>query len=230
MKPKQSKNVTHMHTQHIQPKSENQDLFLNAIRNNTVIVGIGPAGVGKTYLAVNEAINSLSKNSSRNIILSRSNMPTGRSLGSFPGDIKDKIEPWLAPMITEAKKRLGTSCYENQYRLGNIQYQPLETIRGCSFNNSDILFDEAQNLTYEEVKAITTRIGDRSRLVLMGDPFQSDLRQSGLMQFVDVMQKHGVDIPVVRFTADDIVRSDIVRDIVIALLKEHGDPYDQLVQ
>jgi len=219
------KNFKTVHTltnSHIQPKTEAQMAMLNAMRNNSIVVALGPAGVGKTYLAVNEAINGLSSNSRRKIILSRSNMPTGKSLGSFPGDIKDKLSPWLAPMTSEIQRRIGENNYNNQLRLGNIQMQPLETIRGCSFDNSDILFDEAQNLTFEEVKAISTRVGENSRLVFMGDPFQTDIREPGLMRFCRIMEEHGIDIPIIRFGTKDIVRSDIVRDIVVALMRDEG--------
>lgn len=222
MSKKSPQNFQALQTRHIQPLTKTQDSLITAIEKHPITVAIGPAGVGKTYIAVNVALNGLAANSRRKIVLSRSNMPTGRSLGAFPGDIKDKLEPWLQPMITEATDRMGQNTYDTQYRKGKIQYQPLETVRGASFNDTDILFDEAQNLTYEEVKAVTTRVGKNSRLVLMGDPMQSDIRSSGIMRFVDIMRRHNVNIPVIQFTTDDIVRSDIVKDIVIALMKEEA--------
>jgi phosphate starvation-inducible PhoH-like protein len=215
--------LTTMENRHIQPKTVMQQQFMLNIRANPVSIAIGPAGVGKTFLAVNEAVNQLSRDSNHKIVMSRSNMPTGRTLGSFPGDIKDKLEPWLKPMIDEAKARLGSNNFDNQYRLGNIQFLPLETIRGTSFDSTDILFDEAQNLTLSEVLAVATRVGHGSRLILMGDPFQSDIRNSGILEFVRIMEKHGVNIPVTRFGTDDIVRSDIVKDIVVAMMKEYGE-------
>jgi len=155
---------------HIQPKTENQNRLLRAIELNQLVVTIGPAGVGKTYCAVNAAINLLVQGKTKKLVLVRANIPTGKTLGSFPGDIYDKLGPWLAPMTSEIKKRLGANDYEAKRHSGQIEFHPLETIRGASFENTIILVDESQNLTYEEVKAITTRIGENSKMILMGDP------------------------------------------------------------
>jgi len=208
---------------HIQPTNDVQDQLINGITGYPLTVVTGPAGVGKTYVTANVALNLLAKGKHRKLILSRSNMPTGKSLGSFPGDIKDKIEPWLSPMISVLKERLGETHYAALYGRGNIQYQPLETIRGASFNDSIILIDEAQNLTYEEIKAVTTRIGQKSKMVLMGDPMQKDIRFSGLVQLQKIANKHNLDVPVIEFSVDHIVRSDIVADLVRAYIKEEEE-------
>ena len=205
---------------HVQPKNPVQDQLINAITGYPLTVVTGPAGVGKTYITVNVAMNLMTKGRHRRLILTRSNMPTGKSLGSFPGDIKDKIEPWLAPMISVAKERIGETHYQALYGRGSIQYQPLETIRGASFNDAVILVDEAQNLTYEEVKAITTRIGTNSKMVLMGDPMQKDIASSGLSTLAKIAKKHGLEVPVIEFGIEHIVRSDIVAQLVRAYIKE----------
>ena len=204
---------------HIQPKTENQNRLLRAIELNQLVVTIGPAGVGKTYCAVNAAINLLVQGKTKKLVLVRANIPTGKTLGSFPGDIYDKLGPWLAPMTSEIKKRLGANDYEANRHSGQIEFHPLETIRGASFENTIILVDESQNLTYEEVKAITTRIGENSKMILMGDPMQRDTRDSGLVTFKRVIKKYGIDIPVVEFGVDDIVRSDLVAELVKAYMK-----------
>jgi len=204
---------------HIQPKTENQNRLLRAIELNQLVVTIGPAGVGKTYCAVNAAINLLVQGKTKKLVLVRANIPTGKTLGSFPGDIYDKLGPWLAPMTSEIKKRLGANDYEAKRHSGQIEFHPLETIRGASFENTIILVDESQNLTYEEVKAITTRIGENSKMILMGDPMQRDTRDSGLVTFKRVIKKYGIDIPVVEFGVDDIVRSDLVAELVKAYMK-----------
>jgi phosphate starvation-inducible PhoH-like protein len=204
---------------HIQPKTANQDRLLRAIEQAQLIVTIGPAGVGKTWCAVNAAVNLLVQGKAKSIILTRANIPTGPTLGSFPGDIGDKLGPWLAPMVNVIKQRLGSGDYDAKKHSGQIQFQPLETIRGASYENAIILVDEAQNLSYEEVKAVTTRIGENSKMVLMGDPMQRDTRDSGLVEFKKIINKYDLEIPIVEFTVDDIVRSDIVAVLVKAFIK-----------
>jgi phosphate starvation-inducible PhoH-like protein len=186
---------------HIQPKTQNQDRLIRAIEQNQLVVTIGPAGVGKTYCAVNAAVNLLVQGRVKKLVLVRANIPTGKTLGSFPGDIYDKLGPWLAPMTSQ------------------IEFHPLETIRGASFEDTIILVDESQNLTYEEVKAITTRIGENSKMILMGDPMQRDTRDSGLTTFKKIINQFNLEIPVVEFDLDDIVRSDLVAQLVKAYVK-----------
>jgi len=204
---------------HIQPKTENQDRLIRAIERNQLVVTIGPAGVGKTYCAVNAAVNLLVQGKAKKLVLVRANIPTGKTLGSFPGDIYDKLGPWLAPMTSEIKKRLGANDYDAKRHSGQIEFHPLETIRGASFEDTVILVDESQNLTYEEVKAITTRIGEGSKMILMGDPMQKDTRESCLVVFKQVINKYRLDIPIIEFKVEDIVRSDLVADLVKAYMK-----------
>jgi phosphate starvation-inducible PhoH-like protein len=203
---------------HIQPKTPNQDRLLRAVEASQLVVTSGPAGVGKTYCAVNAAVNLLVQGRIKKLVLVRANIPTGKTLGSFPGDIYDKLGPWLAPMTSEIKKRLGAGDYEAKRHSGQIEFHPLETIRGASFENTIILVDESQNLTYEEVKAVTTRIGEGSKMILMGDPMQRDTRDSGLVEFKKIVKKFGLDVPVIEFTVDDIVRSDLVASLVKAYM------------
>lgn len=204
---------------HIQPKTQNQDRLLRAIERSQLVVTIGPAGVGKTYCAVNAAVNLLVQGRVKKLVLVRANIPTGKTLGSFPGDIYDKLGPWLAPMTSEIKKRLGSNDYDAKRHAGQIEFHPLETIRGASFEKTIILVDEAQNLTYEEVKAITTRIGEGSQMILMGDPMQRDTKDSGLTTFKRIINKYNLDVPVIEFELEDIVRSDLVAQLVKAYVK-----------
>jgi len=207
---------------HIQPKTATQDRLLRAIEVSQLVVTSGPAGVGKTFCAVNAAVNLLVQGRVKKLVLVRANIPTGKTLGSFPGDIYDKLGPWLAPMTSEIKKRLGAGDYDAKRHSGQIEFHPLETIRGASFENTAILVDESQNLTYEEVKAITTRIGEGSKMILMGDPMQRDTRDSGLVEFKKIVKKFGLDVPVIEFTVDDIVRSDLVATLVKAYLSHEN--------
>lgn len=211
---------------HIQPLTPNQEVFLRTFRNNRLVVAVGAAGTGKTYLAVNSAVNELLKDSKTSLILSRTSVPVHRTLGYMPGDIKDKLTPWLAPMLTEIKKRVGSNTLDSWLRSGRVELLPLETIRGRSFDRSVVLIDEAQNLTVEEVKSIVTRVGEETRLVLMGDLSQRDTKASGLLWLLELIKNHPtVKIPLVLFEVEDIVRSDLVGDIVRAYSQDSEDVY-----
>ena len=200
---------------HIQPLNPMQDSLLNHIHNQDLIVAMGPAGTGKTYCSVMKAAQLFLKGEYTKIVLTRANISTGRSLGFFPGTLEEKMTPWLMPMISVLEEAFGKSYYELLSKRGSIEIQPLETIRGRSFDSSIILVDECQQLTFDEVKAITTRIGRDSKLVLMGDVAQSDLSgRPGIMPFVKMCEKHNIPAPVIEFGIGDIVRSDIVGDLV----------------
>ena len=200
---------------HIQPKTRNQQLLLDAIDEFEITVTIGCAGTGKTYISAMKAVQLFLKGGYEKIILSRANVPTGRSLGHFPGTVQEKMAPWLMPLTSNLEKGFGKALYDHHCSKGIVEIQPLETIRGRSFERSIVLIDEAQNLNFEEIKAVTTRLGEGSKLIMMGDPNQSDIDNGlALLKFVNMCRKHDIEIPVVEFTADDIVRSDIVAQLV----------------
>ena len=206
---------------HIQPKNQKQDMLLSSIRRYDITVAIGPAGTGKTYCGAMQAANLFLKGGYDTIVLTRANIPTGKSLGFFPGTVEEKLAPWLAPITSVLKKGFGESHYNNLLHSRKILLQPLEVIRGMSFEKSIIMVDEAQNLDFEEIKAITTRIGEGSKMVLMGDQSQSDVQNGkSLMRFVNMCRKHEIDIPVIEFDVDDIVRSDIVGRLVRMYMSE----------
>jgi phosphate starvation-inducible PhoH-like protein len=207
---------------HIQPKTLNQSYLLDAIEQADMVIATGPAGTGKTYISVNAAVNLLAKGEVKRIVMTRPNVSTGRSLGFFPGSIQEKLEPWLAPMISVLKKRLGPNDYQAKVHNGTIAIYPLETIRGASFEDTIILIDESQNLNYEEIKAMSTRLGEGSKMVFMGDPAQRDTRDSGLVEFEKIIARYSLPIPVVKFTVDDIVRSDLVGKLVRAFMSHEG--------
>lgn len=206
---------------HIQPKTYNQQKLLDAIHSYPITVALGAAGVGKTYCAASKVAQLYMSGRYDNIILTRSNVPTGRSLGFFPGTVNEKLTPWLLPLISVLEKQLGKTKYEYLVSKNILQLQPLETIRGRSFENSLVLVDECQNLSIEELKAITTRMGENSKMVLMGDSSQSDINSGkDIIKFVSICDKHNIDIPIIEFDIDDIVRSDIVGQLVKAFIKE----------
>lgn len=197
----------------LNPQTPNQKLYLQALRNPSipVIIATGCAGSGKTFIPCTYAADMMLKASPEceKIVMTRANIPTGKSLGAFKGDADDKMENWVLPMIDATRQRLGPKRYENLRATKQIEYQPMETIRGRSFDNAYIIVDESQQLTVDEIKAITTRIGRNSKLILMGDLAQSDIKQtSGLGTLINMVKKHSAPIPVIEFTEDDIVRSD----------------------
>ena len=196
---------------HIQPKNETQQYLLECITSSVMTVVVGPAGTGKTFCTGMKAAQLFLKGGFENIVLSRPNIATGKSLGYFPGSVEEKMEPWLSPILSVLKDGFGTGRFAYLREKGKIQIQPIETIRGQSFSDSIIIVDEAQNLTIEELKAVTTRVGENSKLILMGDPAQSDLRKSDdLNRFADLCFTYNIDMPIVRFGLKDIVRSDVV--------------------
>jgi phosphate starvation-inducible PhoH-like protein len=201
---------------HIQPKNANQAHLLNAIEDYDLIVAFGPAGTGKTFVSCSKVAQLFNSTGLYDrIVLTRANVPTGNSLGHFPGDIREKLAPWLAPMTSVLKGCLGAGRFEMLLGRDMISMQPLETIRGQSFERTLILVDEAQNLNMEEIKAVTTRMGEGSKMILMGDPNQSDVDNGmALLKFTDMCSKFGVEVPVIQFTVEDIVRSDIVGQLV----------------
>lgn len=203
------------------PKTANQDELISTIKHNPITLVIGPAGCGKTYISAGMAAKYYINKYIDKIILSRANVPTGRSLGHFPGSIEDKLTPWLMPSLDVLRKFMGDGLYKYCVEKKTIQLQPIETIRGRSFDSSFIIVDEAQNLSIDEIISITTRLGEESKLILLGDPFQSDIKgQNGLSWFDAIADKYDLSIPSVHFTLDDVVRSKVVKEILVALYKE----------
>lgn len=221
-KQKENNNVINLNRIDVLPKNKKQETLIAAIENSKIVVTLGCAGTGKTYCSAGTIAKLYSKGGYEKIVLARSNMPTGKSLGSFPGDIKDKLSPFLMPMLDVLKELFGKGKYEYMLNKGEIEMQPIETVRGRSFKNSLILVDEAQNLTLDELKAVSTRLGENSKLIFMGDPAQSDHKNGeDLNRFASLIVKNGIDLPVIRFTANEIVRSDIVADLVKMFIKEN---------
>lgn len=210
---------------HIQPKNKKQQRLIDSIRHSAITVTIGCAGTGKTYCSAMTAAQLFLSGEYKKIVLTRANVPTGRSLGHFPGTIQEKMAPWLAPLTNVLRKAFGEGHYSYLIEKCIIEIQPLETIRGQSYEDAIILVDEAQNLNFEEIKAITTRLGENSKLVLMGDPAQSDVQDGrSLLKFAEMCKRHSIAIPVVEFTVEDIVRSDIVAQLVKMFMSTNTHP------
>lgn len=205
----------------IEAMNDKQQEYIEAICQSDQTIVMGPAGTGKTFLASAIASNMLRTNEIDKIVLTRPNVPSGRSLGSFPGSMEDKMAPWVIPFTDVIKEYLGREIYDIQMRKRNIDVVPFEVMKGRTWNNSFIILDEAQNTEPKEMKMFLTRIGKESKVVINGDIKQTDLhRESGLKVILDMIKKQNLPVPVVEFTTNDIVRSDICALWIKAFDKE----------
>jgi len=209
----------------IKPLNQTQSEYMQAMREDTIIFALGSAGTGKTFCACGHAAKAILKDNRQKVVLGRAVVGLGKGVGFLPGNIEEKYEPWLAPMIGELRQILTNGIFDCKRRNGQIEYQLIEMLRGRSYDDTIILIDEAQNLSLDELKALTTRIGRNTQLILMGDTSQYDIKdiqsQSPIAQFAEMLLKNNVrDTSIIEFNQDDIVRSDIVKDLVIAFQKE----------
>ncbi len=208
----------------VKAKTVGQKKYVEAIKQNTVVFGVGPAGTGKTYLAVAMAVKAFKAQEVTRIILTRPAVEAGESLGFLPGDLQTKVDPYLRPLYDALFEMLGEEAFNRHLEKGNIEVAPLAYMRGRSLNDSFIILDEAQNTTREQMKMFLTRLGFQSKAVITGDITQIDLpeqKKSGLVEAVKVLK--GVeDIEILRFSEKDVVRSKIVQDIIRAYDKFRG--------
>ena len=202
----------------IRPRTARQGEYIKAIRDNIIVFGIGPAGTGKTYLAVCEAVNQLKKGAVSRIILVRPAVEAGESLGFLPGDLREKVEPYLRPLYDAFFELLTPERFARYAEKNVIEIAPLAYMRGRTLNDSFIILDEAQNTTPEQMKMFLTRIGFGSRAVVTGDLTQVDLpngKQSGLKIIQDIL-KDIEGISFIHLRSEDVVRHEIVQKVVEA--------------
>ncbi len=202
----------------VSPKTVNQKRYVDSIRNNTITFGIGPAGTGKTFLAVALAAAALSRREVNRIILTRPAVEAGERLGFLPGDLMAKVDPYLRPLFDALHDMLEPERVSQHLERGVIEVAPLAFMRGRSLNDSFIILDEAQNTSPEQMKMFLTRLGFNSKMVVTGDITQIDLPRdqgSGLVMVADVL-KNVEGIEFVRFGEEDVVRHKLVRRIVAA--------------
>ncbi len=202
----------------IKAKTVGQKKYVNAIKKNTVVMGIGPAGTGKTFLAVAMAVTALKSKQVERIILTRPAVEAGEKLGFLPGDLQNKIDPYLRPLYDALYEMLGSEAYQKYVERGIIEIAPLAYMRGRTLDDSFIILDEAQNTTPEQMKMFLTRLGFNSKAVVTGDLTQTDLpfgKKSGLSEAVKILE--GIDdIAVHRFSEHDVVRHRLVQKIILA--------------
>ena len=205
----------------VKPKTLGQKKYTDAIAHNTVTLGIGPAGTGKTYLAVAMAVRAFRAKEINRIILTRPAVEAGERLGFLPGDLQSKVDPYLRPLYDALFDMLGAETYQRYLERGDIEIAPLAYMRGRTLDDSFIILDEAQNTTPEQMKMFLTRLGFNSRMVVTGDVTQIDLpddKVSGLKDAVRVLD--GVkDIAICRLTSADVVRHALVQEIINAYEK-----------
>ncbi|MFH1778297.1 MAG: PhoH family protein [Candidatus Omnitrophota bacterium] len=214
--------------QFITPKSMGQKEYVDAIREHDIVFGIGPAGTGKTYLAMAMAVSALKKQQISRIILTRPAVEAGENLGFLPGDLYEKVSPYLRPLYDALYEMMEVDKIQKFLERGIIEVAPLAYMRGRTLNDSFVILDEAQNSTPEQMKMFLTRLGFDSRTVITGDITQVDLpagRDSGLIQ-VQAILKDIAGIKFVYFTGQDVVRHELVLDIIHAYAKHERD-YDR---
>lgn len=202
----------------IRPKTLGQKEYLNAIRTNAITFGVGPAGTGKTYLAVAMAVKAFKAKDVSRIVLTRPAVEAGEKLGFLPGDLQQKVDPYLRPLYDGLFDMLGAETYERLVEKQIIEVAPLAYMRGRTLDDSFIILDEAQNTTGEQMKMFLTRLGDGSRMVITGDTTQIDLpdkQKSGLVIASRILRKVN-DIAICEFTNRDVVRHKLVQDIIRA--------------
>ena len=202
----------------IKAKTVGQQKYMKAIQQNTVTVGVGPAGTGKTYLAVAAAVAAFRERTVNRIILTRPAVEAGERLGFLPGDLQNKVDPYLRPLYDALYDMLGAETFQKYQERGSIEVAPLAYMRGRTLDDSFIILDEAQNTTREQMKMFLTRLGFGSKIVITGDVTQIDLPEdkvSGLKDAIQILD--GVkDIAICRLTSADVVRHALVQEIINA--------------
>ncbi len=216
----------------IKPKTLGQKRYIQAIADNTISFGVGPAGTGKTFLAVSMAVRAFKAHEVNKIILTRPAVEAGEKLGFLPGDLQNKVDPYLRPLYDALFEMLGAEAFARLQEKGSIEVAPLAYMRGRTLDEAFIILDEAQNTSPEQMKMFLTRLGFNSKMVITGDITQIDLpnpKKSGLVEALRVL-KSVKDISINHFTEKDVVRHKLVQDIVKAyesynserMRKQHG--------
>ncbi len=209
----------------IKAKTPNQIVYTKSVRENDILFAIGPAGTGKTFLAVAFAVSALKKGIVKKIILSRPAVEAGESLGFLPGDFREKIDPYLRPLYDALEEMLPSDQLRNYIEKGMIEIVPLAYMRGRTLNNAYVILDEAQNATGMQMKMFLTRLGPNSKAIITGDITQIDLpsySQSGLVQVKEIL-KNVDGVGFVYFDKGDVVRHKLVKDIINAYEKHYNN-------
>lgn len=203
------------YVKNVKPRSEGQAILMDAIDEKSLVMAIGPAGTGKTYLAITKAVEAWEAGEVERIVLTRPAMEAGETLGYLPGDMHEKMAPYLRPLYDSLGDRVGGKKVRQLIDDNTIEIAPVGFMRGRTLNNAFVVIDEAQNCTYSQLKMIVSRLGWHSTMVITGDPDQSDLLDgmSGLREIADKLERLK-NVGVVRLTSDDIVRHPLVSEML----------------
>ena len=206
------------YVRNVRPKSENQARLMEALQNHYMVVALGPAGTGKTYLAITAAVEALESNEVERIVLSRPAVEAGESIGFLPGEVNDKVAPYMQPLYDALLDRLGGKRLRALMSNGGIEIAPVGFMRGRTLSRSFVVIDEAQNCTYAQLKMLLTRLGWNATMVITGDPDQTDLlpEMSGLSDIAERLQQLS-NVSVVRMGQNDIVRHPLVGEMLTVL-------------
>ena len=206
-------------------RSEKQSDYIKALKENDIVMSLGPAGTGKSFLAVSVGVTMLMEKKIERVILSRPAVEAGEKLGFLPGDMKEKVDPYLRPLYDALYELFGPDKIDKKIETGEIEIAPLAFMRGRTLKNCFAILDEAQNATETQIKMFLTRIGENSKLVVNGDPSQIDLinkSQSGLIKSKNIL-KHIKEIEIIEFDHKDVVRHPLVSKIIRAYQKKSAD-------
>ena len=209
------------HSLEIVPKNDKQSEYIDALKSSSQVIVFGPSGTGKTYVVSSIAASLYHTKDINKIVITRPHVSVGKDLGYLKGDLEDKTKPWAMPVLDVLEEHLGKGVVETGIKNNNIEMAPLALMRGRSFNNAFVICDEAQNITFHELKMLLTRVGQNCKLVLNGDIMQSDLKEAdGLSKVVHLVKKHMLPVPIVEFGVEDIIRSDETKMWVEVFVKE----------
>ena len=216
------KGASSKQTSGLVPKTDKQKELLDALKSYQQVFILGPAGTGKTYVTATYAADLYTTKEIDKIVITRPHVAVGKELGFLKGDLEEKTKPWALPVLDVLEKHLGKGTVETGIKNGNIEMAPLALMRGRSFDNAFIIVDETQNITTHELKMLLTRVGEGTTIVLNGDVQQSDLKEAdGLSKVIHLAKKHMMPVPIIEFSVDDIIRSDICAMWVKVFLKEN---------
>ena len=215
------KNASLKKTSAFVPRTESQRNLWDFMKSSCQVLVLGPAGTGKTYVTATYASDLYITKQIGKIVITRPHVSVGRDIGFLPGTLEEKTYPWALPVLDVLVRHMGRGSVDTGIKNGNIEMAPLALMRGRSFENAFVIVDETQNITTHELKMLLTRVGEGSKIVLNGDVQQSDLKEAdGLSKIIHLAKKHMLDVPIVEFGIEDIVRSDICAEWVKVFVKE----------